>query len=75
MQRFIRLKNIDLYRRMLDADPSDSLRQALLQLVAKEQGMDPPTPRVKAQDLSLFCSASQFSTVITTSSRQRPSRE
>jgi hypothetical protein len=52
MQRFIRLRNIDLYRRMLDADPSDSLRQALLQLVAKEQGKDPPPTRVKAQDLN-----------------------
>jgi hypothetical protein len=52
MQRFIRLRNIDLYRRMLDADPSDSLRQALLHLVAKEQGKDPPPPRVNAQDLN-----------------------
>jgi hypothetical protein len=48
MQHISRLRNIDLYLKMLEADPSDSLRQALLQLVVKEQGKDPPPPRVKA---------------------------
>jgi hypothetical protein len=51
MQRFIRLRNIDRYRKLLDADP-DSLRQTLLQLVAKEQDRDPPPPRVNVQDIN-----------------------